>query len=290
MTLRGLKASPWAYLFLAPYLTLFAVFLVAPLAFGLALSFYRWEMLSPLPPRWIGLGNYGEALQSIDFWRATWATVRFVVMTVPLVTLLGLAIALGVNAVLPRRQSWYRGAYFLPTLISISVVGILWRWFFNSEFGLFNELLEPLGFKAPWITDVDWALKSIVFMTLWWTIGGPMVILIAGLQQIPDHYYEAASIDGARRWHRLIHITLPLLRPTLLFIVVMNTIASFQVFGQTFIVTAGGPELSTRVLMQYIYDTAFKFYRMGYGASMSWLLFVPIAVISFLQFYFLREK
>jgi len=277
------------YLFLAPYLALFLTFLVAPLVYGLALSFMRWEMLSPAPPKFVGLANYAEALQSTYFWQAFWATFRFVAMAAPLTVGWALLIALGVNA-MRRRQAVCRAAYFLPTLISISVAGILWRWFYNGEFGLFNAYLGELGLKAPWLTEAAWAMKSIVLMTLWWTVGGPMVILLAGLQHIPRQYYEAAAIDGATAPQRFWHITLPQLRPILLFVAVMNVIGGFQVFGQTFVITRGGPEFSTRVLVQYIYETAFTNYRMGYGAAMSWILFVAIAVFSVAQFRIMRER
>lgn len=278
------------YLFLAPYLALFAAFLLAPLVYGFVLSFFEWELISPAPPRFIGLGNYAEAFGSHYFWSALGATFRFVVMSVPLTVAVALAVAVGLHAAPVRRQGLYRAAYFLPVILSISVVGILWRWFYNPEFGLFNAWLAPLGMKLPWVSDSDWAMKSIVLMTLWWTVGGPVVVLLAGLHQIPAQYYEAAAIDGATRWQRFRHVTLPLLRPVLLFVVVMNVIGAFQIFGQTYIVTRGGPELSTRVLVQYIYETAFNNYRMGYGSAMSWLLFVAIAIFTALQFRLMRER
>ncbi|MCX7018594.1 MAG: sugar ABC transporter permease [bacterium] len=278
------------YLFMLPYLLAFAAFLVAPLLFGIGLSFYRWEMLSPVPPQWHGLGNYSEALTDTYFWKAVWATLRFVIMQVPLNIGLALLIALAVNEIPRGAQAFFRASFFFPTIVSISVAGILWRWFYSSEFGLFNAFLSPFGWKAPWITDPAWAMKSIVMMTLWWTVGGAFVILLAGLHQIPAHYYEAAAIDGANVFQRFINVTIPSLRPVLLFVVVMNIIGSFQVFGQTFMITRGGPEHSTRSLVQYIYDQAFGNYRMGYGAAMSWLLFVIIAVISFAQFRIMREE
>jgi len=281
----------WAgYLFLLPYLGLFAVFLLLPLAYGLGLSFFRWEMISPAPPKLLGLGNYVEAFQDDRFWRALWATFRFVLMAVPSTVGLALFVALGIHHGGGRRQGMYRAMYFLPVLVSISVAGILWRWFYNSEFGLLNAFLGTWGVKIPWIRDARWAMKSIVFMTIWWTVGGPMVVFLAGLNQLPRQYYEAASIDGASPFRQFWSITLPLLRPVMLFVTVMNIIGSFQVFGQTFMITRGGPEHSTRVLVQYIYETAFTEYRMGYGAAMSWLLFVCIAVFSILQFRLMRER
>jgi len=278
------------WLFAAPYLVLFGTFLILPLVYGFGLSFYRWEMLSRVPPQFTGIGNFQEAFRDDYFWMALGATLRFVVMTVPLTLSIALLVAVGVHAMPGKRQSLYRAAYFLPTILTISVVGILWRWFYNSEFGLFNAYLSQFGLKVPWITDTAYAMKSITLMTLWWTVGGPMVILLAGLHDIPSQYHEAASLDGASGWQRFRHVTLPLLRPVLLFVMVMNIIGSFQVFGQTFMITSGGPEMSTRSLVQYIYETAFRNYRMGYAASLSWILFLVIAVFSFAQFRLMRER
>lgn len=277
------------YLFVAPYFLLFVTFVLLPVFFGLGLSLFRWEMLSPLPPESVGLDNYREALGDEYFWMAARATGMFVIMAVPLTILLAMSIALGLSA-LKKRRALYRAAYFLPVMINIAVAGILWRWFFNSEFGLFNVYLAKIGLKVPWLTDSRVAMPSVVLMTLWWTVGGPSVILLAGLKQIPDTYYEAAALDGAGRVRRFLHITLPLLKPVLLFVIVMNVIGSFQVFGQTYIMTHGGPEQSTRVLVQYIYESAFNFYRMGYSAAMSWLLFLVIATVAAVHFFLLRER
>jgi len=278
------------YLYALPYLLLFGVFIVAPLLYGLGLSLFQWEMLSRLKPRFIGAANYLEALHDPYFWKALGATFRFVVMEVPFTIGLALLIAVGLKSLRGKRQAFYRAAYFAPTILTISVAGLLWRWFYNSEFGLFNAYLGHLGIKIPWLTDTGWAMLSIVLMTLWWTVGGPMVVLLAGLQNIPPHYHEAAALDGATGWQSFRHITLPLLRPVLLFVVVINIIGAFQVFGQTFMITRGGPELSTRSLVQYIYDTAFNHYRMGYAAALSWLLFLVIAVFSLTQFRLMKER
>jgi multiple sugar transport system permease protein len=170
-------------------------------------------------------------------------------------------------------------------------VGLLWRWFYNTEFGIFNAYLNKFfGIKISWLSDVNWAMPAIVIMTLWWTLGGPMLVLLSAIQNIPTSYNEAAAIDGATGFQTFWRITLPLLRPVLLFSMVMNVIGSFQVFGQVFMITRGGPELSTRTLVQYIYDTAFNNYRMGYAAALSWLLFLVIAVFSVIQFRLMREK
>jgi multiple sugar transport system permease protein len=288
------------YGFLLPYLVLFSVFLVLPLLFGLGLSFFRYEMLSKEPAKFVGMENYAEALWTrhddgtrgdVYFRKALWATIRFVVMASPLTVTVALLLALGISMTPERRQNAYRLMVFVPTMITISVAGILWRWFFSDQFGLFNTWLVRLGFnEVHWLSNVNLAMKSIVLMTLWWTVGGPVVVLLAGIKQIPDAYYEAAAIDGATGWKRCWYITLPMLKPVLLFVIVLNVIGAWQVFGQTFIVTKGGPERSTMVLMQYIYETSFLNYRLGYGAAMSWLLFLIIAAFSVLQFRLLREK
>ena len=278
-----------SWLFLTPHLILFIGFLILPLIFGLGLSFYRWEMLSPAPPAPVGIANYAEAVNDEYFWRALSATLYFAVLAVPCTLVLALGIALAL-ARLPRRQGFYRAAFLLPTMMSVSVVGILWRWFYSNDFGLFNAWLSKIGITIPWISDPRWAMPSIVLMTLWWTVGGSMLVLLAGLQQIPESYYEAASIDGAGRWAQFRYITLPLLRPVLLFVMITGLIGAFQVFGQTFMVTRGGPELSTRVMVQYIYETAFNHYRMGYGAAMSWLLFILIALVGVIQFRLGRSE
>lgn len=278
------------YLFVLPYLVLFGVFLVLPLGYGLGLSLFRRELLTTAPPRFVMLGNFQEALHDPYFWKSLGATVRFVALSVPLTITMALLVATLLSKVQGRMQSVLRAAYFAPTILTISVAGILWRWFYNSEFGLFNAYLGAFGVKAPWLTNTAWAMISIAVMTLWWTLGGPMVVLLAGIHNIPPQYHEAASLDGAEGWRGFLHITLPLLRPVLLFVVVLNVIGSFQVFGQTFMITRGGPEMSTRSLVQYIYETAFNNYRMGYASALSWLLFLVIAAFSAVQFRVMRER
>lgn len=292
MTSVGVTTSGrWSgYLFALPYLILFGAFLVAPLLFGLCLSAMKYEMLSPAPPAFVGVSNYAEALRDPFFWKALGVTAAFVALASPTTVIIALLLASALNNVASSRQHLYRLMIFLPTIISIAVAGLMWRWFYATEFGLFNALL-PDGMQVPWLSRHGWlSLVSLVIMTIWWTVGGPMVVLLAGLKQIPDQYYEAAVIDGATGLRSFFSITLPLLRPVLLFVVVINILGAFQVFGQPFIITRGGPERATLPLMQYIYETSFLNYRLGYGAAMSWLLFLVIALFSFVQFRVIREK
>jgi multiple sugar transport system permease protein len=290
--MTGRRRQDWlGYLFVAPYLLLFGAFLVGPLLYGLRLSLFRWEMLNATPPTFIGLGNYREAFSDPNFWKALWATLRMVVWITPCTVLLALFTALGLHSLRGRRQGLYRAAYFVPTMLTITVVGILWRWFYHPDLGLFNSCLQAwFGLKAPWFSDAAWATAAIVIMTVWWTMGGPMVILLAGLQGVPVQYAEAATLDGAGPLQRLWYVTLPILRPVLLFTVALNTIGAFQIFGQTYLVTRGGPEYATRTLVHLIYDTAFQNYRLGYAAALSWLMFLLIGAFAVMQFRMLRER
>ena len=288
--MRRTGADYRGYLFLLPYFALFTTFLLLPLLFGLGLSFTKYEMLTPEPASFVGLDNYREAVRDPYFTKSLWATIRFVALASPLTIALALLLALAISTVSEGRQHLYRLAIFVPTMITISVAGILWRWFYSTEFGAFNAFLSHWHLKIPWLTDNHWAMRSIVLMTLWWTVGGPVIVLLAGIKQIPDAYYEAAAIDGVTGWRRCWYITLPMLKPVLLFVIVLNIIGAFQVFGQSFIITRGGPERSTLVLMQYIYEASFMNYRLGYGAAMSWILFLLIAAFSIVQFRLMREK
>ena len=283
---RWSRLSGW--LFVLPYLVLFGSFLLGPLLYGLRLSFFEWNLLSAVPPRFVGTDNFVEAVRDTYFQKALMTTVTMVACITPLTLALALSLAVGIDAVPEKRQNVYRSAFFIPGMLTVSVVGILWRWFYNPEFGVFNAALAPTGFKAPWLSHPVWAVGSIVLMTLWWTVGGPMVTLLASLKGLAPQYDEAASIDGATPWQRFFLIRLPQLRPVLLFVVIMNIIGAFQIFGQTFLVTRGGPEFATRTLVQYIYETAFNNYRMGYASAMSWLLFLVISGFAVLQFRLMK--
>ena len=279
------------YIFAAPYLMLFGLFLIYPLATGLGLSFMNYDLVSPEKPQFGGVANYADALRDGDFWRAMRASTVFVLLCAPLTVVIALVLAAMIDSVRGVRQHVYRVAVFVPTVLTVSVAGLLWRWFYNTDFGPINALLVGAGLgRVPWLGTPTTAMLSLVAMTLWWTIGGPVLILLAGLQNIPAGYYEAGAIDGATGPRAFWSITLPLLRPALLFVGVLNIIGGFQVFGQVYIITSGGPSLSTRTAVQYIYDTAFGGYRLGYGAAMSWLLFLAIAFFSAVQFRLARDR
>lgn len=289
MTRRFRRKQIGSYLFIAPYAVSFAGFIILPFLVALVLSFLQFDLTSQESVRFVGLRNFTDALQDVYFWKAVRATFSFVVLMVPPMLILSTLLALGLYA-MGRGRNTIRALLFLPGMLNVAVAAILWQWFFTDTFGLFNFLLRELGFEhgLPWITSRALAMPSIVLMSLWWSIGGSTIIMLAGLQQIPGQLYEAAAIDGANRWQTFRAITLPMLKPVLLFLTIINTIGAFQVFAQPFLITSGGPELATRGVVQYIYETAFQNYRLGYGAAMSWLLFAFIAVFSLLQYRFLR--
>jgi multiple sugar transport system permease protein len=278
-----------SYLFLAPYATAFTGFIVVPFCVAMVLAFLQLDLASQSSPRFVGLGNFREALTDPRFWLAVRATMSFVVLAVPATLATSLLLALGLHAMTSGRDA-VRAILFLPGMFNVAVAAILWQWFYNGEFGLFNFTLRRLGLDpVPWLSSRWLAMPSVVLMSVWWTIGGATVVLLAGLQQIPAQLWEAAAIDGASRWQSFRYVTLPMLKPVLMFVAVMNTIGAFQVFGQPFLLTRGGPELATRGVVQYIYETAFNNYRLGYGAAMSWLLFAIIGIFSLVQYRLLRR-
>ena len=209
-------------------------------------------------------------------------TGLFVFITVPLNLFASLGLAAGVSA-LPKRQGVYRSLIYLPVLLNITVASLLWRWFFNTKFGLFNKLLQPWGVELPWLTDPALALPSISLMTVWWTSGVSFLILLTAFQQVSPSLYEAAEIDGATAWQKFRFVSLPQIMPVVGFCLLLEVLASFKVFGQPFLMTGGGPEGATRVAMQYIYETGFSFFRMGYASALSWIAFLLIFVVMLLH-------
>jgi ABC-type sugar transport system permease subunit len=276
-------------LFVVPYGASFTAFIVLPIVVALVLAFMQFDLTSRESIKFIGWRNFQEALADKYFWMAMKATVSYVVLMVPSLIVSSLAVALGMNAMSHGRSS-VRALLFLPGMLNVAVSAILWRWFYEGEFGLLNYYLKHLGFQPlPWLSDVHYAMPSIVLMSLWWVMGGTSVILLTALQQIPKQIVEAAVLDGAVNGRLFFRVLLPQLRPVLLFVVITNTIAGFQVFGQPLLLTNGGPELATRGVVQYIYEQAFSTYRLGYGAAMSWLLFAVIAVLAIGQYQLFRR-
>ncbi len=284
------RRSLTGLLFLAPYIVSFLAFIVLPIIVAAVLSVMQFDLTAKDSIRFVGMQNFKEAWADQYFWSGVKATLSYVVLMVPSLLVFALGTALGLNAMTRGRNS-VRALIFLPGLLNVAVTAILWGWFYDGTFGLFNFLLKKVGIgEIHWISEKSLAMPSIVLMTLWWTMGGTAIVLLAALQQIPRHIIEAAALDGAGKLSMFRKIVFPLLTPVLLFVVITNTIGAFQVFGQPFLLTKGGPELATRGLVQYIYETAFNNYRLGYGAAMSWMLFAIIAVFALVQYRLLRRS
>ncbi len=271
----------WAAFFLGPHLLGMLAFLIIPIAASLVLSFSTWDLLTPA--RWVGLDNYAALLNSPDFWDALKHTFYFIAGYLPLVLVLGLGLALLMNQKL-RGRIFFRAAFFMPVVSAWVAVARLWKWLLNPRYGLVNWLLGLVGIEGPgWIFDPNWAIPSIILASVWKDLGFVMVLLLTGLQSISPEFYEAASLDGAASWRKLVYITLPLLSPTIFFVVVISLVNSFQVFDQVYVMTAGGPAGSSQVLVGEIVNNAFSYSRFGYASALSWVLFGLIFLVTLVQ-------
>ena len=273
----------WVAFFLGPHLIGMLVFLVIPILASFVLSFAEWDLLTPA--RWLGLVNYTALVSDANFWDALKHTFYFIFGYLPLVLVLGLGLALLMNQNL-RGRLIFRVAFFLPVVSAWVAVALLWKWLLNPRYGLVNWLLSLVGIEGPgWIFDPNWAMPSIILASVWKDLGFVMMILLAGLQAISPEYYEAASLDGAAGWRMLRSITIPLLSPTIFFVVVISLVNSFQVFDQVYVMTAGGPAGSSQVLVGEIVNNAFRYSRFGYASAMSWVLFALIFIVTLVQLW-----
>ena len=276
-----------AYGFLAPGLLLFAVYRLYPLLEGLRLSFTN-ARLGRLTQQWVGLANYTRLLEDTRFHVSLWNTAFYTVASTLPILAVPLVLALALNR--GRLKSFLRGVFFFPFTLSVVTLGLIWAWMLDPLVGPLNYYLRGLGFAPPsWLGTPSTAMESVVITTVWWVTGYYLVVYLAGLQDIPRGLYEAAALDGASGGRAFWAITLPLLRPVLLFVLVTHVIGSFQLFGQVFVLTGGGPGDATRTVVQHLYETAFQnFFQFGAASAMAWVLFAVIQVFSVLQFRLLR--
>jgi multiple sugar transport system permease protein len=278
---QRLKNTGWVLFFLLPSAIPLAVFTLAPMVGSLWVSLHQWNLISPM--RWTGLDNYTTLLEDPSTRAVFWHTLAYVAGYLPLVYVGGLALALALNRRLAGR-SILRAVYFLPVITSWIVVALVWKWLLNPSSGLVNAVLGAVGLPQPgWWTDPQWALPSVILSSAWKDLGFVMVILLAGLQAIPQDLYEAATVDGASAWHRFRYVTIPLLSPSTFFVVVISLINGFQVFDQVFVMTGGGPAGSSQVVVGQIYDLTFRYGRAGQASALSWLLFALILIITAVQ-------
>jgi len=270
------------YAFISPWIVGFVAFTAIPVVLSLYYSFNIYDVLTP--PRWAGLDNYQTLFTDDLFYQALKVTSLYSVGSVSLGILASLFIAIVLNRDI-RGVSFFRTMFYLPSVISGVAVSLLWMWIFNPDFGLINFLLwKVFRIEGPgWIYDAEWAVPSLVVMSLW-GIGGGIVIYLARLQGIPTDLYEAAEIDGAGTLRRIFSITLPMMTPVIFFNLLMGIINSFQVFTQAYVMTNGGPGYATLFYVLYLYRYAFKYYQMGYASALAWILFLILLALTLLVF------
>jgi multiple sugar transport system permease protein len=284
-----------AYLFMAPYLVLFTIFIVVPVVFGVWVSLHNWDPLLPVKP-FVGLQNYVDLATPGSttfgpFWKSMEATGKFTLYSVPLLVVIPLLIALVLNREF-RGRNFFRATFFAPYVLGVAVVGILWRFLLDPNVGLVNYYLGVVGLpdNIPWITALPWAWASLVGVTVWWTLGFNTVIYLAGLQDIDPALYDAAKVDGANGWQRFVNVTLPGLRPVLLFVITVTILASANMFGQAYIITKGAPGEETTPAIWYIAEQGLRFFKMGPAAAMSYVLALALAVVSLANFALFRYR
>lgn len=270
------------YLFVAPLIFGLLVFTYGPVLAAFGLSFTKGDYIST--PKWIGLDNYTTLLREDLFWKSLQNTLYYVVGVVPAGMVLSLLLALAMNQKL-RGIVFFRTVFFLPTITSSVAISLMWLWIYNPEFGVINFLLKQIGVKGPtWLSSPTWAMPAVIIMSIWRGLGYNMLIYLAGLQGIPDVYYEAAEIDGAGKFAKFWYITVPLLSPTTFLLLILGMIGAFQVFEYTYVMTGGGPVYATLTLVLHIYNNAFRNFQMGYASALAYVLFFILLGLTLIQF------
>jgi multiple sugar transport system permease protein len=286
------RATP--YLFLAPFLVLFVGFVLLPAVYGIYISLHDYNYLLPGKP-FVGLQNYIDLFtpgsrDSGPFWDAMRATALFTVLSVPFLLVIPLGVALLLNRAFPGR-TFFRAVFFAPYVLGVAVVGVLFRFMLEPTIGVVNYYLGVLHLPKPdWTTSTPWVWVTLVGMTVWWTLGFNAIIYLAGLQDISADLYEAAEVDGANKWQQFRYITLPGLRPVLLFVLTITILASANMFGQSYITTHGAPNNETRTAIYYIAETGLRQFRQGIAAAMGYILALVLILISLINFRVFRTE
>lgn len=275
------------YTFIMPFILGFFLWWLIPALVAAYLSFHRWNLISP--PRFIGLDNFERLLNDPLILDSLKATFIYTVTSVPIGLVFAFFLAVLINTKI-RGIAIFRTIYYLPTIVPLVASALLWAWILNTEFGLLNVAIRAFGgSRVAWLQEPESAMASFIIMSMW-SVGGPMIIFLAGLQGIPDVYYEAADIDGAGRLAKLRYITIPLMSPIIFFNLVIGLIGAAQEFVRAYLITGGDPDNSTLFLVLYIYRTAFESQRMGYAAVLSWVLFIILMILSYLIFRYLGSR
>ncbi|HHE55680.1 MAG TPA: sugar ABC transporter permease [Caldithrix abyssi] len=275
------KSDKIGYLMSLPYLVSFALFVAFPLGFSFILIFHKWNVITPM--RWVGLKNFYRLFHDVEFFRAIYNTVVFLIIHIPLQIVFALVIAVLLNQKIKLR-GFFRAVFFMPVIVSGVVITILWQQLYAYETGVLNLILTQLGLpKIPWINDPSWAMPSIAIMATWKNVGLYIVLFLVGLQNIPKYLYESAELDGATAWQKFWYITVPSLNSTMVLVVILSTIGGFSLFIEPFVMTGGGPMNSTLSAMLYIYNQAFYFGHMGYAATLGFFFAFIIFIVVLIQ-------
>ena len=277
------RDSWWAWLFLAPTVLGLAVLSAGPIIASFGISLTDWDLLSPA--EFVGLDNFATLFSNDRFLLALRNTAFFTLTSVPLGLILGLGLALALDQPI-RGIAIIRTAYFLPVVTSTTAIALVWLWIYSPQGGLLNAVLGVFGIPPEkWVSDPFWSMPSIVAMSVWQGLGTTVIIFLAGLQGIPQEFYDAAAVDGAGRWARFRHVTVPLLTPTIFFTGILAFIGAFQVFDQVYVLARPGePSRSTITLVYFIYEAGFDNFKMGLAAAASWILFLIVAILTILYF------
>lgn len=276
------------YAFVGPFLLVYAAVLVVPLVMGIVISFNRADLFGRR--EWIGLGNYAEALGDPVLHQAIGNTLVLAVLIVPPLTVLSLLLALALNGT-GRFAAALRGVFFSSLVLSVTIVTLIWRFILTPDAGLIAEGLEAAGrAPIPFLSDPDLVIPAIAVTTIWWSLGFPVMLFLAGLQQVPGDIYEAAALDGAGRWTVFRRITLPSIRRTLLLVVMLQTAAQLQIFGQAQLLTGGGPGGASRTMVLYIFEVSFGRWELGYATAIAELLFGMILTVTLLQYWLVTRR
>ncbi len=274
--------SLWFYIMISPWIVGFLSFTLGPMIYSIYLSLSKWDLFQP--PQYIGLKNYIKLFTMDDiFWKALYNTFYYAIISVPLHLIIATGIAYMLNKKM-KGMRIYRTAFYLPSLVPVVASSMLFAWIFAPDTGILNQFLAFFGIDGPaWLLDAAWVKFSLVIMSLW-GVGGGIVLLLAGMRGVPDELYEASEIDGAGKRQQFFRITLPMLTPVLLFNLIMGIIGGLQTFAQVYIMTSGGPNNASLMVVPYLYDHAFNFYNMGYGSALAWALFAIIMILTLLVF------
>ncbi|USA60063.1 sugar ABC transporter permease [Qipengyuania citrea] len=276
------------YAFIGPYLLLYLFLFIYPLALGFGISLNRADLFGAR--EFVGFENYARLMADPVFHQSLVNTFKLAFLIVPTVTIVTLALALALNRA-TRDAAIFRGIFFSSSVLSVTIVTLIWRFILTPDAGLMAELLEGIGLEPiPFLSHPDLVIPALAMTTVWWSLGLPLMLFLAGLQQIPDDVYEAAALDGASRWTTFRRITLPSLRRTVILVVMLQTAAHLQIFGQAQLLTAGGPSGASRPIVLFIYEAAFGRWELGYAVAAAEILFLLVLTITFLQYWTVTRK